>query len=63
MNNPYYTPSTQHSFPPSPVRETRGGVPGKPQLLRGAMFASNLTGEPIGLVTCLPWPSSGVCRG
>ena len=59
----YYTLCTRHSFAPSPVREKREGVPGRPQLASGAVFPCNLTGEPIGLVTCLPWPSSSVCSG
>ena len=62
MYNSYYTLCTliEHSFPPSPVRETREGVPGRPQLPSGAVFACTFTGEPIGLVTSLPWPSSSV---
>ena len=31
MDNTYYTPCARHSFPPSPVRETRVGVPGRPE--------------------------------
>ena len=64
MDNPYYRPCSQkgHYFPPSPVREMCEGVPGRPKLPSGAVFACNLTGEPTGLVTCLPWPSSSVCR-
>ena len=63
MDNPYYTLCTRHSFPPNPVRETRQGVPGWPQLPSGAVFSCNLTGEPIGLETSLSWPASGVYRG
>ena len=65
MYNPYYTLCTliEHSFPPSPVGKTRVGVPGRPQLPSGAVFACHITGEPIGLVTSLPWPPSSVCRG
>ena len=53
----------EHSFPPSPVRETREGVPGRPQLPSGAVFACNFTGKPIGLVTSSPWPPSSVFGG
>ena len=65
MYNPYYTLCTLigHSFPPSPVRDAGEGVPGRPQLPSGAVFACNFTGELIGLVTSLPWPFSSVCRG
>ena len=64
MDNPYYTLCTliEHSLPPSPVRETGEDVPGRPQLPSSAVFACNLTGEPIGLVACLALPSSSVCR-
>ena len=54
---------TRHSFPPSPVREMREGVPGRPQLPSGAVFSCNLTGEPIGLESSSFWPPSSVCRG
>ena len=47
MDNPYYTLCTRHSFPPSPGRETREGVRGRPQLPSGAVFSCNLTGEPL----------------
>ena len=65
MDNPYYTLCTQieHSFPPSPVTETREGGRGRPQLPSGAVFACSFTGEPIGLVTSSLWPFSSVCRG
>ena len=63
MDNPYYTLCTRHSFPRSPVRETREGIPDRPQLPSGAVFSCNLTGEPIGLKTSLSWPPSSVCRG
>ena len=63
MDNPYYTLCTRHSFPQSPVRETREGVPGRPQLPSGAVFSCNLAGDPIGLETSLSWPSSSLCRG
>ena len=49
----------EHFFPPSPVREAR--FPGRPQLLSSAVFACNFTGEPVGVVTSLPWPPSSVC--
>ena len=55
--------SNNAPLPPNPVRETRGGVPGRSQLPSGAVFACNFTEEPIGLVTSLTWPPSSVCRG
>ena len=48
MDNPYYTLCTRHSFPPSPVRETR-----EPQFPSGAVFSCNLTVEQVGLKTYL----------
>ena len=56
MYNPYYTLCRlkEHSFPPSPVRATRQGVPGRPQLPSGAVFACTFTGKSIGLATSLP---------
>ena len=49
-------------LPPSPVRQTHEGITGRPPLPSGAVFARNLTGEPIGLVTSLLWSASSVCR-
>ena len=63
MVNPYYTLCTRHSFLLSPVRETREGVPGRPQLPSGAVFSCNLTGVSIGPKTALSWQPSSVCRG
>ena len=63
MDNPYYRLCTRHSFPSSPVRGTREGVPGRPQLPSGAVFSCNFTGEPVGLEISSPWPPSSVCRG
>ena len=63
MDNPYYTLCTRHSFPPSPVRETREGFPGRRQLPSGAVFSCNLTGETIGLETSSTWTPSSSCRG
>ena len=39
MDNPYYTLCTWHSFPPSPVRERREGLSGRPQWPSGAVFS------------------------
>ena len=39
MDTPYYMLCMQHSFPPSSVRETREGVPGRPQFPSGAVLA------------------------
>ena len=63
MDNPHYTLCTRHSFPPSPVREKREGVPGRRELPSGAVLSCNLTGGPIGLKTSLSWPPSSVSRG
>ena len=63
MDNPYYTLCTRHSFLLSPVRETREGVPGRPQFPSGAVFSCNSTAGPIGPKTSLSWPPSSVCRG
>ena len=41
----------EHSFPPSPSRETRCGVPVRPQMLSSSVFSCDLTDEPPGLVT------------
>ena len=62
MDRPYYTLCTQHSFPPSPVKKTCEGVPGRPQLPSGAVISCNLTEAPIGLETSLSWPPSSLCR-
>ena len=48
----------EHSFPPSPSRETRCGVPFRPQTLGSSVFSCNLTGEPVGLVTSSSTPPS-----
>ena len=62
MDNLYYTLCTQHSFPLSPVRETREGVPGRTQLPSGAVFSCYITGGSIGPKTCLSWTPRSVCR-
>ena len=62
MDNPYYTPCTRHSFPLSTVRETREGVPYRPQLPSGAVFSCCFTGGSIGPKTSLSWTPSTVCR-
>ena len=41
----------EHSLPPSPDRETRSGVPVRPQPLSSAVFSCFLTGGSIGPVT------------
>ena len=58
-----YTLCTQkeHSFPPSPDRETRSSVPVRPQSLSGAVFSCPFTGGPLGPESrSSPTPSS-VC--
>ena len=64
MYNPYFTLCTlrEHSFPPSIVRRTREGVPGRPQLPSGALVACNFTGQPIGLMTSVQLQCSSVCE-
>ena len=63
MDNPYYMLCTRHSFPLSPAKETREGVPGRPQLPSGAVFSCSFTGRPIGPKASLSWPPGSVCRG
>ena len=53
---------TEHPFPPSPDRETRSGVPVRPQLLSSAVFSCSFTGGSIGPATSLTATSSSVCR-
>ena len=55
MDNPYYTLCTRHSFPASPVSETREGITGWPQLPSGAVFSCNFIGEPVGLESFSAW--------
>ena len=55
--------SNSATLPQSPVKETRGGVSGRPQLPSGAVCACNLTGGSIGPTLSSPWPPSSVCRG
>ena len=45
---------TEHSFPPSPDKETCCDVPVRPKSLSSAVFSPNLTGGPVELVTSLP---------
>ena len=59
------TPSTyalctlqEHSFPPSPSRETSCGVPVRPQMLSSSVFPCHFTGEPLKLVTSPSAPPS-----
>ena len=52
----------QCTSPSEPCQEIAPGHPGRPQLPSGALFAWNFTGEQTGLVTCLTWRSSSVCR-
>ena len=52
----------EHSLPPSPSRETRSGVPVRPQPLRSAVFSCLLTGGSVGPVTSLSSTPSSVCR-
>ena len=52
---------TEHSFPPSPDRETRSGVPVRPQSLSSAVFSCTFTGGPLGPWTCSSTTPSSVC--
>ena len=49
------------SFPLSPSRETRCGVPVRPQTLSSSSVSCRLTGEPLGLVTSSSTPPSRAC--
>ena len=53
--------ANEHSFPPSPSKETRFGVPVRPQTLSSSVFSCNLTVEPLGLVTSPSTPPSRAC--
>ena len=52
----------EHSFPPSPDRKTRSGVPVRPQLLSNAVFPCSFTGGSIGPATFLTATPSSVCN-
>ena len=52
---------TEQSFPPSPDRETRSGVPVRPQSLSSAVFSCPFTGGPLGPETGSSTPPSSVC--
>ena len=51
----------EHPFPPSPSRETRCGVPVRPQKLSSSVFSCTLTGEPLGLLCPSSTPPSRAC--
>ena len=61
MNDTYSRYAAVHSFPPSPGRGTRNGVPVGPQQLSSSVFCSLLTGRRVGPTTSLTAAPSSVC--
>ena len=62
MQSDFTAIHAEHSLPPIPDRETRSGIPVRPQPLSSAVFSCFLTGGSVGPETSLPSTPSRVCR-